>query len=239
MIDRIAPTRRPDEEESGTQVWKDLLFVHWSVPRDAMRAVVPAPLELDEHDGRCWVGAVPFKMRDIRTSWMPRVAGLDFLETNLRTYVTYGDRPGVYFFSLEASSWLAVKVARAVWKLPYFYATMSEHSDGDLRSYTSVRREGGRRFHARFRVGEELGPSKPGTFEHFLLERYLLFSMQGDAVLEGQVHHAPYPAYRAEVLELDEQLVEAAGLPPTEGLPEVAHFSPGVDVSVYGPWPVG
>lgn len=239
MIDRIAPTRRPDKEESGTQVWKDLLFVHWSVPREAMRAVVPAPLELDEHGGKCWVGAVPFKMRDIRTSWMPRRAGLDFLETNLRTYVTYKDRPGVYFFSLEASSWLAVKVARTVWKLPYFHATMSEHSEGNVRSYTSVRREGSRRFHARFRVGEELGPSKAGTFEHFLLERYLLFSMKDDEVLEGQVHHVPYPAFQAEVLELEEQLVEAAGLPPTEGLPEIAHYSPGVDVSVFGPWPAG
>lgn len=204
-----------------------------------MREVVPAPLSLDTFDGRCWVGIVPFVMRDIRSAWMPRSAGLDFLETNLRTYVLFDDRPGVFFFSLEASSWLAVKVARWVWRLPYFHAEMSRGVTGGERTYESTRRGTGTRFRARFRVGEELGESAPGTFEHFLLERYLLFSMRGERVLEGQVHHVPYPAHRADVLELEEDLVAAAGLPPTEGLPEVAHFSPGVDVSVFGPWPVG
>ncbi len=237
VIDRVGPTRAPEVPEAGTQSWRELLFVHWTVPEEALRRVVPAPLALDAWEGRCLVGAVPFKMRRIRTAWMPRATGLDFLETNLRTYVTYRDRPGVYFFSLEASSWLAVQVARAVWRLPYFHAEMSASEEGGVHSYASARRADRRGLRARFRVGEALGPSAPGTLEHFLLERYLLFSMRGETVLEGRVHHAPYPAHHAEVLSLEEDLLEAAGLPSPGRPPELAHYSPGVDVRVFGPWP--
>lgn len=237
-IDRIAPTRRPDLSNDGTQTWRELLFVHWSVDVDAMREVVPKELELDLHEGKAFVGCVPFVMKDIRSKWMPRFAGLNFLETNLRTYVTYRDRPGVYFFSLEASSRLAVKVARFIWKLPYFHATMTRHEAEGVTTYETVRRSpDAARLFARYRVGEALGPSAPGSLEHFLLERYLLFSLRDGEVLEGHVHHIPYPAHRAEVLELEESLVEAAGLPKTQGLPELAHFSPGVDVEVFGPFP--
>lgn len=212
--------------------------MHFEVAADDLRKVVPAALALDDFEGRYFVGAVPFLMRDIRTSWMPRGTGLDFLETNLRTYVHYRGRPGVYFFSLEASSWLAVKVARAAWKLPYFHAHMRSQREGDVVAYETVRRSPDRaRLAVRYRVGEALGPSAPGTFEHFLLERYLLFSMRGDTVLEGQVHHVPYPAHRAELIELEESLLAAAGLPPSTGKPDIVHYAPGVDVEVFGPWP--
>jgi hypothetical protein len=237
-LDRIAPTRRPDARPTGTQRWRDLLFVHWRVPAEALRPLVPAALELDRFDGACWVGVVPFVMRDVRSAWMPRGVGLSFLETNLRTYVHHRGRPGVYFFSLEAASWLAVKVARVAWKLPYFHARMRMHRDGDEVAYDSVRRGAeAARLAVRYRVGEALGASAPGTFEHFLLERYLLYSVRGEALLEGQVHHPPYPAHRAELLAIDEGLREAAGLPPDEAPPAVVHYAPGVDVEVFGPWP--
>lgn len=237
-IDRITPTRRPALRPVGTQRWRELLFLHWCVSRDALRALVPASLELDTYDGRAWVGLVPFVMRDIRSAWMPRSFGLDFLETNLRTYVHHRGRPGVYFFSLEASSWLAVEVARAVWKLPYEHARMSTSRDGDTIDYASTRkRDPSARCRVRYTVGEALGPSEPGSLEHFFLERYLLFSERAGRLFEGQVHHAPYPAHRVEVHALDEGLFAAAGLPPTTRPPELLHYSPGVDVDVFGPWP--
>lgn len=238
-VDRIAPTRRPEGPNAGTQRWRELLFAHWEVSAEALRAVVPDAFELDGHEGRFFVGVVPFVMRDIRPAWMPRGLGLDFLETNLRTYVLHDGKPGVWFFSLEASSWLAVKAARAVWRLPYHHARMATSRDGGVIRYETTRRSDGARLSVRYRVGDALGPSAPGTLEHFLLERYLLFAIRGGGVLEGQVHHAPYPAHRAEVLALDESLVAAAGLPPTDGPPATVHFAPGVDVEVFGPRAVG
>ena len=237
-IDRIAPTRRPNLPEAGTQSWRDLLFVHWRLPRKTLRKVIPPELELDDYQGETFVGIVPFKMRNIRSSWMPKRSGLNFLETNLRTYVLYNQRPGVYFLSLEASSLLAVKVARWVWQLPYHHATMSHHQSGQVLRYESRRKKTKTHFMASFRPGTTLGPSQPGSLEHFLLERYLLFSKRNTEILEGRVYHAPYPAYHAEVDELSEELFSVADLPATRAPPDLVHFSPGVNVSVYGPWPV-
>jgi hypothetical protein len=231
---------RPDERPSGWQRWRDLLFVHWRVPVDTVRALVPPMLELDLWDGDALVGVVPFAMRDVRPAWLPALMALDFLETNVRTYVTYRGRPGVYFFSLEASSLLAVKAARWGWGLPYFHAAMRLDRDGDWIEFETRRRDGSPSpmHRVRYRPGPVLGPSAPGTFEFFLLERYLLFSVRRGVVYEGQVHHVPYPAQQVELASLDDELVVAAGLAP-DPAPCAVHYAAGVDVEVFGPWVVG
>jgi uncharacterized protein len=229
---------RPPGAPSGWQSWRDLLFVHWSLPVAQVRALVPPPLELDLWDGRAYVGVVPFVMRDIRPAWLPRFMALDFLETNVRTYVRHRDRPGVYFFSLEASSLLAVKAARWGWSLPYFHARMSIARDAGAIEYETRRRDpAATRHRVRYRPGRLLGASAPGTLEHFLLERYLLFSLRKQRVYEGQVCHVPYPAQEAVVDELADQLLAAAGLGVGDRPHEVAHYAAGVDVEVFGPWP--
>lgn len=238
MLDRIAPTRRPEGvAPSGTQRWRELLFVHWALPAEAVRPLVPAALELDLWNGEAWVGLVPFKMQDIRTAWMPKNAGLDFLETNLRTYVHHRGAPGVSFFSLEASSFLAVHAARLGWGLPYHFAAMQTARDGGHITYGSKRAKGGAGVQVEYELGEPLGPSAPGTLEHFLLERYLLFAWRGGKVHRGHVHHPPYPAQRATLKALDEGLLAAAGL-TRPATPASVHYAEGVDVEVFGPWPV-
>jgi hypothetical protein len=186
-----------------------------------------------------YVGLVPFRMQAIRPAWLPRAMALDFLELNVRTYVHYRGRPAVWFFSLEASSWLAVKAARLGWSLPYHHARMSVAREGDGVRYASTRRTAkAERFEARYQIGAPLGPSLPGTLQHFLLERYLLLARKNGRILEGQVHHVPYPAHAAHVEHLHDDLLAAAGLPRPEGPPAAVHFSPGVEVEVFGPWPV-
>lgn len=238
-LDRISPTHRPEGANAGTQTWRDLLFVHWALPLDAVRPLIPKAIELDPWDGRAWVGLVPFRMQQIRPSWLPRAFALDFLELNLRTYVHFRGRPAVWFFSLEASSWLAVRAARTGWSLPYHHARMSTAREGDRVSFESTRRDGGARFDVAYEIGERLAPSLPGTHEHFLLERYLLLSQRRGAILEGQVHHTPYVAHRARIDRIEDGLIAAAGMPRPAGAPDTVHFSPGVDVEVFGPGPVG
>lgn len=211
--------------------------MHWRYPIDAVRALVPRELELDTWDGSAWLGVVPFEMQDIRPSWLPRFAALDFLETNLRTYVHHRGEPGVFFFSLEASSRLAVHAARIGWSLPYHFAAMKRTIEDDAIRYRSVRASDPRAaLDVTYRVGGALESSEPGSFEFFLLERYYLFSMRRGRVYQGHVHHVPYPAHRAEVLAIDDGLVEAAGFARASATPDAVHFSPGVDVEVFGPW---
>ncbi len=243
-IDRLAPTRRPARRLAGHQTWRDLLFVHWEVPVEAVREKLPDGLEPDLFEGRMLVGLVPFRMNDVRPWWLPRPFAFNFLETNLRTYVTCKGEPGVYFFSLDAASWLAVKAARLGWGLPYFHANMSvlcEPGDAwartlsrppDTRFEYESRRRDGVGLEARWTVGEALGSSEPGSLEFFLLERYLLFVERKGTILRGQVHHAPYPAHAAHLDALSTDLGQAAGL-PAFGEPACVHFSPGVEVEIF------
>ena len=235
MIDRIAPSRRPDGPADGRQRWRNLLFLHWEVPVEAMRPLVPASLDLDLVDGVLYVGVVPFVMEEVRPTWLPPFASFDFLETNLRTYVVHDGRPGVFFLSLEAASSLACMAARATFGLPYFWASMRRAEDDGVVTYETDRLLGGpARSAFRYRVGEALGPSEPGTLQHFLVERYYLFVERGGVVHRGQVHHVPYPVRRADVLSVEEGLMERAGLPQPAPMPALVHYSEGVDVEVFG-----
>ncbi|MCA9532423.1 MAG: DUF2071 domain-containing protein [Myxococcales bacterium] len=244
-MDRVSPSHRPSGRNAGTQRWRDLLFLHWELEPSVLRPLVPAALELDLYEGRAFVGVVPFLMRGIRPPWLPG-PGLDFYETNLRTYVQRGgDDPGVYFFSLEASSWLAVQAARVGWGLPYHHARMSGADNegqvgvGDTLAYESTRRASQVSFQTRCRVGAQLPQPQLGSLEHFLLERYYLYNVRAGQLHRGQVHHVPYPAHSAEVLSVDDGLVAAAGLPGVGTRPpDHAHYSPGVDVEVFSVAPV-
>ena len=97
VIDRIEPTRRPNLRPRGYQQWRSLLFMHWSIPVEILRPLVPEPLELDLYQGSAYVGIVPFVMLRVRPWCLPARMGFDFLETNVRTYVHLNGRPGVFF----------------------------------------------------------------------------------------------------------------------------------------------
>lgn len=245
-MDRISQAVRPEGRPAGFQRWRHLIFLHWEVPVEALRPLLPEALSIDTFEGRAWVGVVPFTMQDVSPWWSPSVPGIsNFHELNVRTYVHYQGRdPGVWFFSLDAAKLIAVLIARSGWHLPYYFADMElsvNEQDREVR-YHNRRRwptERPAELEMRYRIGEALGPSEPGSFEHFLAERYVLYAIDGAGELRiGRVHHKPYPLHRAEVLELRQTMVQAAGLPAPKGAPH-ALYSPGVDVDVYALEAVG
>ncbi|MEZ4472689.1 MAG: DUF2071 domain-containing protein [bacterium] len=233
-MDRVAPTRRPAGRPQGWQSWRELAFLHWPVPAEILRPTLPPGLELDTYDGVAWVGVVPFLMEGVRP-WRiwPKFLAFRFPELNLRTYVHRGGAdPGVWFYSLDAASWLAVQAARIGWSLPYFHATLGLQREGDRVTYTSRRRRGRAHLDLTYRIGDALPPSDPASLEFFLFERYLLYSWHRGRLYRGQVHHPPYGVHGVEVERLDQSLLSAAGL-PGENPPVLAHFSPGVDVEIF------
>lgn len=238
-IDRITPTLRPSGLVVGRQRWRDLLFLHWPISVEALRPLIPSGLEIDTFDGVAYIGLVPFWMTGVRPNWAPECSAFTFLETNVRTYVYSEGRdgcdPGVYFFSLEAASAIAVAVARLQFGLPYFWAKMQLRRFGPELEYRSRRLVGGTaRSYARFAPGEFLGPSAPGSLEHFLIERYYLHVERGGRLMRGQVHHTAYPVQRATLLGLNDELIAAAGLPQPVGPPPLVHYVRGVDVEIFG-----
>ena len=219
------------------QSWIDLLFAHWPVERALLLDRVPAPLELDTFDGTAWIAVAPFRIRGLRTRGLPPVPGTGtFLELNLRTYVRLRDRPGILFFTLEASSALAVAGARALYRLPYRLARMDlRHGpDGWIR-YRSRRVIGEARFDGRYRPTGPARFPEPGTLEHFLTERYALYAtLPRGRVLCGEIHHPPWPLQVAEA-EIDGNTVSAAhGLPLTDP-PALLHFAARQDTLVWAP----
>lgn len=207
-----------------------------------IRPLVPAELDLDLHpdeDGveKAWVGVVPFRMEAIRPRGLPAVPPVSrFPETNVRTYVSHRGEPGVWFFSLEAASPTACRIARRFFGLPYHEATMTVSTEGDQTIYDSRRWSDGAACQVEANVGAQTGPAAPGTFEFWLVERYLLFSQRRGQIVRGQVHHAPYQLRKVKVQRCEQNLTDVAGIP---GRP-FCHWaaSDGVDVSVYAPTPV-
>lgn len=245
MIDRIAPTRRPvGERVVMRQTWAELLFLHWPVPPETLAPLIPPGLTLDTFDdGRAYVGLVPFTMTGVRPVWAPPVRGLsDFHETNVRTYVHHEGRdPGVWFFSLDAANAVAVRIARALWKLPYHFARMRLAQSDNGRICCQSERLWPGPFpgvcRAEYTPTGMPARARPGTLEHFLAERYILYARSRTGrLLQGRVHHAPYPLQTATLHALAETLVAAAGvaLPHLIERPPLVHYAREVNVEVFG-----
>lgn len=235
-IDRATPRSRPACRIAGYQSWRDLLFIHWRLPADAVAPLLPRELSLDTWQGDAWIGLVPFRMSGVRPWWSPW--GVRFLETNVRTYVHFRGRdPGVWFFSLEANHRLAVLGARALWHLNYHWAEMHFGRENGLLQYESRRKKSPGDF---TRIAASLTAAgaqaayhaQPETLEHFLVERYMLYTRSASGRLwRGQVRHAAYSIEPAELLEVEQSLLAAngiyAGAPPCHAL-----YSTGVDVEI-------
>lgn len=232
-----APTKSADFHITGYQKWRDLLFLHWRMPAEVVQALLPARLTVDTYDGFAWVGLVAFDMLGVRPKWFPAVPGIsDFAETNVRTYVRHDDgEPAVWFFSLDAARSLPVKLARWKWHLNYFHSSMTIARDGGTIAYTGQRRPPTSQ-PAEYEISADLGePIKdvsPESLEHFLVERYVLYTQKPDGMLlRASVRHVPYPLREVSNVQCRQTMTDAAGM-AVDGPPSHAVFSPGVDVEI-------
>ncbi|HEV2294245.1 MAG TPA: DUF2071 domain-containing protein [Tepidisphaeraceae bacterium] len=239
--DSHRPWPVPKRPWVGFMTWLDLLFAHWPIKPQALRERVPQALELDTFDGSAWIGIVPFVMSNVRPRFSP-VAVTDFPELNVRTYVTYRGKPGVYFFSLDAASSLLVWGGRTFASLPYYNAAMRAAVDerGWTR-YASRRTHGGAapaQWIARYRSTGRAAPPKPGTLEHFLTERYCFYSVARTGhVLRCDIHHVPWPLEPAELETKTDTMLKQIKLARPD-VPPLLHFARRRDVRVWWPVPV-
>jgi uncharacterized protein YqjF (DUF2071 family) len=198
------PWPLPDRPWIMGQTWADLLFCHWAVEPGAVRAHVPASLDLDLFDGRAWLSITPFEVQGTRArGTVPPPVLSRFPELNVRTYVTRGGRAGIWFFSLDAASMLAVAAARGLYRLPYLRARMRIDRGGgwiDYRSARSDPRGAPARFEARYRPTGGVRHAPAGSLEAWLVERYRLYTVDGEGrVFAGDIHHRRWTIEDAEV----------------------------------------
>ena len=227
----------PVDRAAMVHRWDELTFLHWRFDPADVQRLLPLGLTVEPFDGSAWVGLVPFFLR----VGLPRVPPIpwasQFAETNVRTYVTGPDgASGIWFFSLDAARLGAVVTARATYRLPYFWSAMSIERTGDVIDYRCRRRWPGPGRGATSHAEIEIGAVATDLTEldHFLTARWALFSAPRSGLHHARAFHDPWPLHRGVVRHLDDQLVEAAGLPRPVGEPLV-HWSPSVEVRIG--WP--
>lgn len=220
-----------------TQSWLQLLFVHWCFDPEQIQALIPPPLELDTFNGKAYVAVVPFQMKNVCPRFVPPVPWLSaFPELNVRTYVTYQGKPGVWFFSLDAGNPIAVQVARKGFFLPYYDARMHLKQKGPLIDYVSHRTHRGAHpadLIARYQPTGPVYLSQKDTLEYWLTERYCLFSRSPSGQIYcGEIQHAPWPLQPAKAEFKLNTMTMPVGLKLPEQAP-ILHYVDRIDVLVW------
>ena len=212
-IDRLAIRRRPPGSPLMYQSWNQLLFLHWQVPEEALRALIPDRLSLDTYNGKARIAVTACAVRNSRPVFTPPLPWVgDFNEINVRTYVHLGGVPGVWFFSLDANSLVAVMGARMFFHLPYHVAEIEQSREANAISYQSRREDQTATFRTNWRIGEMIGQATTGTLEFFFVERYCLYTADGATLYRCRIHHQPWILREAELSSLQSTMIEAQGL---------------------------
>jgi uncharacterized protein YqjF (DUF2071 family) len=230
------PWPMPDGPWVMSQTWNDLLFAHWPVAQDRLRALVPATFELDLFEGQAWLGVVPFHMTNVAPRFVPSLPWISaFPELNVRTYVRVGDKPGVFFFSLDAGNAMAVGAARTLLNLPYYSAEMKVTVDGRV-DYTSRRTATpAAEFRGSYQAHGNPSTPAPGSLEYFLTERYCLYAVDHQfRAYRLDIHHPVWPLETADAEITLNTMADAAGIT----LPSMApllHFAKRQDMVCWAP----
>lgn len=236
MMSRSWPT--PDKPWIMHQTWNDLLFAHWPVPIKTLRALLPAHIPIDTFDGTAWISVVPFHMTGVTPRGIPPLPYFSaFPEINLRTYVTLQDKPGVYFFSLDAYNRFAVETARSVFHLPYLYAYIQvEHRPNDTIYYQCSRKDKRAQqgeFTGEYRPSSEIPLKTPGSLAYWLTERYCLYCTDRHGnVYRGEIDHDPWPIQSAEASIRMNTLPSSFGIVLPETAP-LLHFAKKINVKFW------
>jgi len=235
--DSHRPWALPNSPWTMKQIWSDLLFAHYPIKFEVLRKLVPEALHLDSYNGMCWIGVVPFRMSGIRLRGLPSIPGTDqFPELNVRTYVTLDGKPGVYFFSLDAANWLAVKGAKTLYHLPYWHADMEIKNSGTNIEFNSKRLQDNEiELACSYRPISEPFQASKGSFEEWMVERYCFYTLNSSGVpLRCDILHEPWRLQEAEAEFRYNSILSKQGIDVASDSP-IVHFAKKIEVRA---WPL-
>jgi uncharacterized protein YqjF (DUF2071 family) len=233
--DRLGIRERPPGTAVFHQSWDKLLFMHWEISVDALRAQIPDRLQIDTYEGKAYIAITPLTIWGARPAYTPPLPLVSRThELNVRTYVYLEGVPGVWFFSLDANNPLAVIAARTFFSLPYYTASQSLDEEENRVCFESSRMSEEAKFRAVWTIGDDLPQAEPGTLDFFLIERYCLYTTDDKKKLyRCRILHQPWRLQETkELSEFESSMIEANGLPTPEGEP-LLHCGGPVDVDVW------
>ena len=238
MDARRAMQQEPQAAPVMYQTWSDLLFLHWEWDPAELQTTLPPGLFIDTFGEKAYVGLVPFRMEDVRASFLPSIPVVrSFLELNIRTYVHDGEgRPGVWFYSLDLNQGLGVMLAKFFYSLPYHNATIEAENRAGLIQFKCHRQTAPEPSIIYYRKEAKTIAAPHGSLANFLAERYLLYSYSArtQKLYTARVHHAPWELFQAHVGRYDETMLRLNNLNPRLRPPEHHWCGSPVRVKIYG-----
>ncbi|MGG2091983.1 DUF2071 domain-containing protein [Bacillus sp. S13(2024)] len=227
----------PSKKWIMRQTWKNVLFVHWPIPAEILQPYIPSSLKIDTFDGYAWIGVVIFVMDGIYHRRLPSVSLVSkFPEINVRTYVQYDGKPGVYFISLDVEDWASYTIARKWFRLPYYSAQISFQKEGQTFHCQSMRKEKTNTpitFNGKYVPLSEIYFAKKETLDYWLTERYCFYSTDNKSnIYCSEIHHLPWPLQKVETEIYMNTLFSPFHFDFTEIKP-IYHFSKGVDSLIW------
>ena len=216
----------PEHPWKYYQEWNNTIFLNWEVTSELIRPYLPIGLVLDEINGKTWVSLVAFNMNNIGIRSLPKVPHIsDFHEINIRVYVIFNGKPGVYFLSMEGSKRASCKVLKSLSKFPYRYSKMNR-SEFVFQSQNII-------FNDRLKIDYELenNPVFKDKTDVWLTERYAVFQDYKNQLIEYDVHHLEWPIQKIRIKSLDLNYPRFSFL--INNQPDKLHYSKGVQVLTW------
>lgn len=219
------------------QTWNNLLFLHWPISPKQLQPFIPSPLQIDIFNQYAWIGIIVFCMGGI----YPRGFSLKsltpkFKEINVRTYVLLNGKPGVYFLSLDVPDWASLTIAKRWYHLPYHPAKVSIQKEEQTFHCLSIRNGKANSpisFNGKFKPISEVFFPQEGTLEHWLTERYCLYSTKtGDDIYCGEIHHRPWPLQIAEA-EISHNTMFSPFEWDLSDVKPISHYAEGMDTLIW------
>ncbi len=221
------PWKLPKSDWKFYQEWNNAIFLHWHVDKTELRKFVPKEIEIDLFNGEPWVSLVAFRMEKIRPKYLPSFPPIsDFDEINIRTYVKYNGKPGVFFLSIEGGTDLSCKIAKGISELPYRYSKIKRTSN----KYISENREFKDKFEIDYKIGNKLENKE--EIDLWLTERYALFQNTDRAVNGFEIHHVEWPINHVELKNITVNYKRFNKL--INNTPDKIAYSKGVEVIAWG-----
>ena len=216
------------------QSWNNLLFMHYPISLKKLRDLVPKSLPIDTYDGWGWISVVPFRMDNIKVRGLP--LSISFPELNVRTYVNVDNKPGVYFFSLDATNLPFVLFSKTFCHLPYMHSNMTIKENDDYTSFICNRMANTEvQLKCNYRAISEPYAAPPDSLDYWLTERYCFYTTnRAGKVIRCNILHKPWPIQKAEVEIVQNTMLTAQSL-FVENESPILHYSKGVDVRI---WPL-
>lgn len=183
------------------QRWENVLFLHWPVSPRLLSTQIPPELELDVYDGTAWIGLVLFQVKDMHPRQLPALPWFrSYLQVNVRTYVTYNGRGGVYFFTLDVEKWPARAFGKMLYSLPFRKAKIKMEKRGQDVYFVNrwEKKQWSEELVCTYTPVSSLFSPKASTLDDWLIERYCLWSKRKGKLLRTDIHHVKWKLQKAE-----------------------------------------